>query len=88
MVLILLILKRDQVYKLPFLFSTAKLKWGHRFYQFKLTFKSEILNVCFKRPQRGGRRVHEILGNVAVNYGWLLQSSNFCRSIFIHMYRK
>ena len=87
MVLILLILKRGQVYKFSFLFSNVRLKWGHRFYQLKLTFKSGILNVCLRRPDRGRGKDHKILGNVAINYGWFLRRSNFSGSMGIHRYR-
>ena len=77
-----------QVYKSHFFFSTVRLKWGHRFSQFKFTSQSEIFNVCLRRPQRGRGRGHEIFGNGVANYGWFLQRSSFSESMDVHIYRK
>ena len=88
MALILLIVKRGQNYKFAFLFSNVRLKWGHRFVQFKLRFKSGISNVCLRHPERGRERGHEFLSNVTVNYEWLLRRSNFPGSMGVHMYKK
>ena len=76
-----------QACKSHFFFSTVRLKWGHRFSQFKFTSQSKIFNVCLRRPQRGRGRVHEIFGNGAANYGSFLRRSSFSESMDVHMYR-